>query len=285
MIMQPPCNWALEKIRNGEITNVYVAGNFATVRHIDFISSSGDFDVIWFDLEHFDIATQDLAVLALVAKAHSVSTIARVRATDYQVVARTLETGVDGIMCPMVANAAEARQIVQWAKFNNPKPVNGEVVGKRGWNGGNIDADYGRLPAIDYMRIKNTQTMVLCQIEHDEALENAADIAAVPGVDGLFFGPGDYSASLGLAGQITHPKVYEAMRRVAEAATAADKWWGSVAVGKEMYGRAKSLGGQFLCPGGDVKVMHLGLKALLQSFKDTPELVPAINATETPKYP
>lgn len=283
--MEPPSNWVLEKIRNGEIANVYVAGNFATVRHIDFISSAGYFDVIWFDLEHFDITTQDLAVLVLVAKANSVSTIARVRATDYQVVARTLETGVDGIMCPMVAHAAEARQIVQWAKFNNPRPAAGEVIGQRGWNGGNIDADYGRLPAVDYMRIKNTQTMILCQIEHEEALENAAEIAAVPGVNGLFFGPGDYSASLGLAGQITHPKVYEAMARVADAASSAHKWWGTVAVGKEMYARAKSLGGQFLCPGGDVKVMQMGLKALWQSFQDTPELVTTANAVGAAKYP
>lgn len=279
--MKPSPNFALEKIRRGEVAHVYVTGNFTSVRHVDFVSSAGYFDAIWFDLEHFDIPTQDLATLALTARANGVSTIARVKAGDYQVVARILETGVDGIMCPMVANSQEARQIVKWAKFNNPHPLPHEVTGQRGWNGGNIDADYGRMPAAEYMRIKNTQTMIICQIEHDEALANAEEIAAVPGVDALFFGPGDYSASLGLVGQITHPRVYQAMSRIAEAAKAAGKWWGTVAVGREMHARARSLGGQFLCPGGDTKVMNFGLQALWQSIQEAP--APAVVTVKSPE--
>ncbi len=281
--MKNHLNSALRKIQNGEVAHLYVSGNFATVRHIDYVSSAGYFDAIWFDLEHFDIPTRELAVLVLVAKANEVSAIARVKAMDYQVVARTLESGVDGLMCPMVANAEEAHQIVKWAKFNNPNPLPNEITGQRGWNGGNIDADYGRMPAADYMRIQNTQTMIICQIENEDALANAREIAAVPGVDGLFFGPGDYSASLGLVGQLTHSRVYQAMGQIAEAARDAGKWWGTVAVGREMYTKAKALGGQLICPGGDVKVMNLGLKALWQSFQNESE--PASNSSSGPAEP
>lgn len=258
-------NSALAKIRAGEIVRVYVSGNFASPRHVDFVGRSGLFDAIWFDLEHFDIPTQELATLCLVARAHPVTTIARLKAADYQTVMRVLETGVGGLMCSMVADAAEARRIVSWAKFNNPQPIAGEVTGQRGWNGGNIDSRYAAYPAIDYMRHQNTQTMILCQIENEQALAEAAAIAAVPGVDGLFFGPGDYSVSVGLSGQIGHATVQAALERVADAARQAGKFWGTVAVGPELYGRAARLGARFLCPGGDLKVMTLGLRELAKT--------------------
>ncbi|OAM87041.1 aldolase/citrate lyase family protein [Termitidicoccus mucosus] len=269
-----PPNRALAKIREGGVVSVYVTGNFASPRHVDFVARSGYFDAIWFDLEHFDIPTQELATLCLVAKASPVTTIARLKATDYQVVMRTLETGAGGLMCSMVADAEEARRIVSWAKFNNPQPAPGEVTGQRGWNGGNIDSGYAAHPAIEYMRHQNTETMILCQIEHTQAVENAAQIAAVPGVSGLFFGPGDYSASIGLPGQIGHEEVRKAMAKVAAAARAAGKFWGTVAVGPEMYGRAIEMGAQFLCPGGDLKVMTLGLRELAKSLAGAPQRVP-----------
>lgn len=263
-LLQP--NRALQVIRSGGVVSVYVTGNFASPRHVDFVGRSGLFDAIWFDLEHYDIPTQDLATLCLVANSHPVTTIARLKASDYQVVMRTLETGVGGLMCSMVADAAEARRIVSWAKFNNPQPLPGEVVGQRGWNGGNIDSGYAAYPAVEYMRHQNTQTMILCQIENEQALAEVAAIAAVPGVDGLFFGPGDYSASIGVAGQIGHDAVLQGMARVAQAARDAGKFWGTVAVGQEMYARAANLGAQFLCPGGDLKVMTLGLRELAKTL-------------------
>jgi 2-keto-3-deoxy-L-rhamnonate aldolase RhmA len=259
-------NRALAKLRANELVKLYVTGNFATPRHIDFICRSGQFDALWFDLEHFDLPTQEVALLNMVARAYPVTTIARFKASDYQTVMRILETGVGGIMCSMVANAADARQIVQWAKFNNPAPSPGEATGQRGWNGGNIDAAYATLPALDYIHQQNTQTMVICQIEHEAALAEAAAIAAVPGVDGLFFGPGDFSVSIGIPGQIRHARVRAAMEQVATAVQTAGKWWGTVAVGAEMCADVQGLGARLICPGGDIKIMQLGLKELVKTF-------------------
>lgn len=268
MATQPPSpNPALAKLRANELVKLYVTGNFATPRHVDFICRTGAFDALWFDLEHFDLPTQEVALLNLVARAFPVTTIARFKASDYQTVMRILETGVGGIMCAMVNSAAEARQIVEWAKFKNPNPAPGEVTGLRGWNGGNIDGAYATLPALDYIRHQNTQTMVICQIETETAVAEAAAIAAVPGVDGLFFGPGDYSVSVGVPGQIRHERVRAAMRQVAEAARGAGKWWGTVAVGPEMCADVLSLGARLVCPGGDVKVMQFGVRELAKTFE------------------
>lgn len=268
----PSPNLALAKLRASELVKLYVTGNFATPRHIDFICRSGAFDAIWLDLEHFDLTTQEVAVLNLVARAFPVTTIARFKASDYQTVMRILESGVGGIMCSMVNSAAEARQIVQWAKFNNPNPAPGEVTGMRGWNGGNIDGAYASLPALEYIRHQNTQTMIICQIETEAAVAEAAAIAAVPGVDGLFFGPGDFSVSIGLPGQIRHARVRTAMQEVAAAVQAAGKWWGTVAVGAEMCADVQDLGARLISPGGDVKVMQFGVRELVKTFaRPTPE--------------
>ena len=265
-MIPPPSNRALAKLRANELVKLYVTGNFASPRHVDFICRSGVFDALWFDLEHFDLSTQELAVLSLVARTHPVTTIARLKATDYQTVMRILEIGVGGLMCSMVNSAAEARQIVQWSKFNNPNPAPGEATGIRGWNGGNIDAGYAAMPALEYIRFQNPQTMIIAQIETEVAVAEAAAIAAVPGVDGLFFGPGDFSVAVGVPGQIDHERVRAGMAKVAAAAEGAGKWWGTVAVGPEMFARVHALGARLICPGGDVKVMQLGLRELAKTF-------------------
>lgn len=276
-MQKPPLrtNAALRRIKAGEVLNVYVTGNWATPRHIDFVCRSGLFDVLWFDLEHFDLPTDTLATLNMVARAYPVTTIARIKANDYQTVMRTLETGVDGIMCAMVADAAEARQIVEWSRFNDPNAQPGQKTGNRGWNSGNIDGGYANIPPLEYVQNRNAETIVLCQIEFPDALEQVEEIVAVPGVDGLFFGPGDYSCYIGRPGQIAHAEVDQAMARVAAAVKKEGKWWGTVSPGRELYARAKSLGGQFLCPGGDVKVMNLGLQGLWNSFQEAETPSPA----------
>lgn len=268
---------AFHRIKQGDVLNVYVTGNFASPRHIDRVCRFGAFDVLWFDLEHFDIPTRELAVMNMITRAYPISTIARLKATDYQVVMRMLETGIDGLMCSMVADAGEARRIVSWAKFNNPQPGTGEAVGMRGWNGGNIDSAYGTTSALDYMRQQNNETAIICQIEYPAALEQAYEIASVPGVDGLFFGPGDFAATTGVAGQINHPSVMKAMAQMAAAAEKAGKWWGTIAPGKDMYAEVRALGARFVCPGGDVKVMSLGLKALMESFQGAPKAAEPVN--------
>jgi 4-hydroxy-2-oxoheptanedioate aldolase len=263
-------NQLLARMRAGEIEHLYVLGNHATPRHVDFVCGTGLFQSLWFDLEHFDIPTQELAVLNLVARAYPVTTIARFKATDYQAVMRVLETGVGGIMCSMVDSAAHARQIVEWAKFKNPAPSPGEVTGLRGWNSGGIDGRYGTLAAADYVRHQNNEVAILCQIETEEAIAELDAIVATPGVDGIFFGPGDYAHRIGRLGQISHPDVIAAARRVAESCRRHKKFWGTLGPGRENYQQVRALGAQLICPGGDVRVMINGIRELAKTFADAP---------------
>ncbi len=280
-------NQLLAHMRAGAIEHLYVLGNHATPRHVDFVCGTGLFESLWFDLEHFDIPTQELAVLNMVARAYPVTTVARFKATDYQSVMRVLETGVGGIMCAMVDSAAQARQIVEWAKFKNPAPGPGEVTGLRGWNSGGIDGRYGTLPAADYVRYQNNEVAILCQIETEEAVAELDGIVATPGVDGIFFGPGDYAHRIGKLGQIAHPDVVAAMRQLAESCRRHGKFWGTLGPGRENYARVRELGAQLICPGGDVRVMINGIRELAKTFADyappAPGAAPVVPPAPAPR--
>ncbi len=260
-------NRLLADISAGKVQNVYVCGNHATTRHIDFVGETGHFPAIWFDLEHFDIPIRQLATLNMVAHAHRMTTIARFKATNYQNVQRVLETGVGAIMCAMVENAEEAANIVRWAKFNNPSPREGETTGQRGWNGGGVDARYGTISAAEYVSYQNTEVAILCQVETEEALEKVDEIIATPGVNAIFFGPGDFAHRIGHLGQLNHPRVMHAMETVAKACQRHSKWWGTLGIGREHYQKVRALGAQLICPGGDTRVMLNGIRELAKTFE------------------
>lgn len=262
-------NQMLAHLRAGQVEHLYSLGNFASPRYVDYICESGHFQSLWFDLEHFDIPIQDLAVLNMVARAFPVTTIARFKASDYQTVMRVMETGIGGIMCAMVESAAEARQIVGWAKFRNPAPAPGEITGLRGWNGGGPDARYGMVPPADYVRHQNNEVAIICQIETPEALARLDEIAAVPGVDGLFFGPGDYAHRIGQLGKISHPEVLAAMQQVSAACLRNGKFLGTIGIGREHYLKVREIGARLICPGGDLRVMNHGLRELVRTFSET----------------
>jgi len=265
----PRPNQFLSHMRSGHLEHLYCLGNHATPRHVDFVCGTGLFETLWFDLEHFEIGSERLAILNMVARGYPVTTLARMRAADYKSVMQVLESGVGGIICSMVESAEEARQIVRWARFNNPLPGEGETTGQRGWNAGGVDGRYGNFPAADYVAHQNRETAILCQIETEDALARVDEIVAVKGVDGIFFGPGDFAHRIGRLGQIAHEDVLAAMREVAETCQRHGKFWGTLGIGREMYGKVRALGANFISPGGDVRVMNLGMSELAKAFQPT----------------
>jgi 4-hydroxy-2-oxoheptanedioate aldolase len=264
----PSPNRMLERIRAGDIDRLYSLGNFATPRHVDHACGSGLFHSLWFDLEHFDIPIGDLAVLNLVARAYPMTTVARFHASNYQSVKRVVATGVGGIMCAMVESADEARHIVAWAKFNQPTPPTDAAPEQRQSSSIGLNARRGTSPSIEDERHQNTEVAVICQIETPEAVEAVDTIVAVPGVDGVFFGPGDYAHRIGRLGQITHPDVIAAVEVTALACRRHNKFWGTVSVGRDHYRQMRALGAQLIGVGGDVRVMNFGLRELAKAFAD-----------------
>ncbi len=120
-----------------------------------------------------------------------------------------------GVMIPHVESAEQAREIVDFCRFN--------PLGRRALDGGNADGAYCQVPLQEYLHHANTERFLILQIESPEALENVEEIAAVPGFEYLLFGAGDYAHRIGKAGQYTCPEVESARRRVEAAALANGK--------------------------------------------------------------
>ncbi len=240
----------LAKLRAGKVANCFKL-NLADARAVEIAAMAG-FDSLWMDMEHVpnDLSVIERSIWA--AKSQDVDVLVRVPRGSYSDVIRPLEMDAAGIMVPHVMSLADAQQIVRTSRFH--------PVGRRPVDGGNADGAYCGIPFKEYIQQANDQRFVAIQIEDPEPLEELDAIAALPGIDMLFFGPGDFSHGIGVPGDIDDPRVLEARRRVAEAALANHKFAGTVASPANLESLA-DMGYQFLTMGADV----LGLASYCQS--------------------
>lgn len=204
----------LRLIREGQLPTVLKI-NLSDPRVIEGAGLCG-VDAVWLCNEHVPNDWLGLENQIRAARVHNLDTIVRVSRGSYSDYVRPFEAGATGIIVPHVASAAEARQIVEWVRFG--------PVGKRALDGGNIDGQFCLLPLEEYLQHSNTERFVILQIESPEALEQVEAIAAVPGFEALLFGPGDFSHRIGKPGQLDHPEVVSARKRVAAAAAKQGKF-------------------------------------------------------------
>src|SRR5262249_20751003 len=152
---------------------------------------------------------------------------------------RLLEAGAQAIMYPRCESAAEATELVRWAKF--------APQGERGVDGANPDNPYCAMPMPPYLQAANDNTLLIAQLESPTSLQNAAAIAQVPGIDVLMLGPGDLSVLAGIPYQFSHPTITDAYRTLATAAKNAGKWWGTVSGTPEHTQMLMEMGARFIC--------------------------------------
>lgn len=183
--------------------------NLADPRVIEVAGLCGA-DAVWLCNEHVPNDWIGLENQIRAARIHDMDTLVRVAKGSYSDYVRPLEADATGIIVPHVASAAEARQIVDWVRF--------QPIGRRPLDGGNTDGQYCLVPLLEYIEHSNRERVVILQIESPEALEHVEEIAAVAGYDGLLFGPGDFSHRIGQAGNIQCPETVAARKRVAAAA-------------------------------------------------------------------
>ncbi len=225
------------------------------------ICAGAGFDWLLIDGEH---APNDLnsilAQLQVIAAYPASHPIARVPVGHGDVgtalIKQYLDLGVQTILVPMVDTAEQARAIVQATRYP-PQGVRG-MAGARASRWGRIE-NYGLLA--------NEQICLLVQAETQTALDNLDAIAAVEGVDGVFIGPADLSASMGFVGQQDHPQVRQAIedafRRIARAGKAS----GILMVDDQLARHYIDIGGVFVAVGTDISLLARNGTALAQRFK------------------
>ncbi len=248
----------LAKLRAGDIASCF-KHNLADARAVEIAAMAG-FDCLWTDMEH---VPNDLSVLeqcVWAAKAHDADLLVRVPRSSYSDYIRPLEMDAAGIMVPHVMSLADAQSVVRMTRFH--------PIGRRPVDGGNADGAYCGIEFLDYLKQANEQRMVILQIEDPEPLDELDAIAALPGFDMLFFGPGDFSHGIGAPGQWNHPKLLETRRRVAEAALAHGKFAGTVG-SPENIDELIALGYRFLSLGADVIGLSQYCKTIMDAFHNS----------------
>jgi 4-hydroxy-2-oxoheptanedioate aldolase len=231
----------LERLRCGK-TVLCLKCNLADARVAEIAGIAG-YDCLWADLEHVanDWSTIERQIWA--AKANDMDVMVRVSRGSYSDHVRPLELDAAGIMVPHVMSLEDARRVVSMTRFH--------PIGRRPVDGGNADGSYCAVDTLDYFREANEQRFVCVQIEDPEPLADLEAIAALPGIDMLFFGPADFSQGIGAPAVWDHPRLLEARRRVAEACRAHGKYAGTVGSPASIKGLV-DMGYRFVGMGADV---------------------------------
>lgn len=160
-------------------------------------------------------------------------------------VKRVLDAGAQTLMFPFVQTAEEAARAVAFTRY--------PPQGVRGVAGIHRASRYGRLDG--YLGRANDQVCVIVQLETPAAVTRLPQIAAVPGVDALFVGPGDLSAAMGRLGDVAHPDVQAALADAAKAAHVQGKPIGIVGQNPQMVRRFLDYGYRFAAVGSDMAMM------------------------------
>jgi 4-hydroxy-2-oxoheptanedioate aldolase len=216
------------------------------------------FDGIWLDMEHHPTSLETAATLIRAARVGSADVMVRPAKEEFMRLGRMLEIGAQGIMYPRCSSAAEARQVVQWTKF--------APLGRRGFDGGNPDMPYCSMSLPEYTRQANEETFVVIQLEDEAAVAQADEIAAVPGVDVVFFGPSDFTILSGIPGEFDHPRVQEAIQTIASAAQQAGKAWGMPSWSVDLTRKLLAMGATFLAHGCDLVMVKTCMEETQRLF-------------------
>jgi len=242
-----------------------VAGCWLSIGHpasAELLAGVGyDFAVL--DGEHTEMTLEALATVVRAVAAARTETvpIVRVASNDPTEVKRVLDLGPAGVMVPAVETAAEAERAVDACTYP-PRGGRG-VAGYRA-------ADYGA-SLEEYVESTSEKVLTIVQIESERGVENVESIAAVDGVDALFIGPVDLSASLDVFGDYTADRMQRAIERVVTAADAADCPVGTLATSREEVDRRDDWGVDYLAMGPDLAMLADAAAGYLATYRERHE--------------
>ena len=184
--------------------------------------------------------------------------VVRIPVGDTVLIKQYLELGAQTILVPMVDTAAEAAQMAQAMRYP-PQGIRGignVLARSSGWQ---------RYP--NYLHEANEQVCLLVQAETVEAMKNLDAIAATPGVDGVFIGPADLSASMGFPGNPAHPEVQSAIEDGIQRILSAGKTAGILATSEDQARKWLAAGALFVAVGVDTLLLSAAAAALLETYK------------------
>ena len=221
------------------------------------IAAGTGFDWVLIDQEHgpFELSSvlRHLQVLA----AYDVAPIVRAASGDPTLLKKLLDVGAQSLVIPMVDTAAQAEALVQAVRYP-PQGIRGigtSMARAARWN---------QVPG--YAHSANEEICLIVQAETSQAMANLDRILAVDGVDGVFIGPSDLSASMGHVGNPGHPEVISAIDTALQQISSAGKYAGVFCMAPDLAQHYIAQGANFLAVGTDTMVLAQGLGELRDRF-------------------
>lgn len=218
----------------------------------EIVAGSGT-DWVLIDMEHSPNGLGSVLAQLQAIAASPATPVVRVPIGDVVTLKQVLDLGAQNILVPMVSSAAQARELVAAVRYP-PRGVRGvgsALARSARWN--RVD---------DYLADADRHVSLFVQVETAAAVDAAGEIATVDGIDGVFVGPSDLAASMGLLGQQTHPDVVAAVTRAFTAVRAAGKPVGVNAFDPAAAEAYVDAGAAFLLVGADVAILARGTEAL-----------------------
>ncbi|GAA2230305.1 4-hydroxy-2-oxoheptanedioate aldolase [Promicromonospora sukumoe] len=225
------------------------------------ICAGGGLDWLLIDGEHSPIGLETTTALLQAVAPYPVTPVVRAPSGDPVVLKQLLDLGAQNVLVPMVDTADQAHDAVRAVRYP-PRGIRG--VGSALSRG----ARWNRVP--DYLADADRHVSLFVQVESVTGVENAARIAGVDGVDGVFVGPSDLAASMGLLGQQTHPAVTAAVHRTFEVVREVGKPVGVNAFDPAVAQAYLDAGASFVLVGADVALLARGAEALADRWTADP---------------
>lgn len=230
--------------------------SLASALTTEVIACSGA-DWLLIDGEHSPNDLRNIMVQLQAAGQYPVEAVVRLPSDDPVLIKQHMDVGARSLMVPNIQSAEQAERIVTATQYA-PRGIRGFSVAHRANRFGRING---------YHENARTNQLLVLQIESETGVANAAEIAAVDGVDVLFVGPGDLSTNMDAMWAPGSDHVQSAIFRVRDAAKAAGKAAGILAPNRDDARRYMENGFRVVAVGSDLGLLAKGSDELVASFK------------------
>ena len=202
------------------------------------------YDYFFMDMEHGTFDNETMSDMIRAGRLCGIVPIVRVSDCQYHLMSRPLDAGAMGLMIPRVESRRQVEQIIKWTKY--------PPWGERGCGASTGHSDYQAVKVGEFIKHANEEILIVPQIESEEAVRNIEEIVSVKGVDAAVFGPNDLSISLGVPGEVEHPRMIAAFERVLAACDKAGIACGLHVGSVDLVNKWKARGMRFLCWSTDI---------------------------------
>lgn len=260
------------RILSGQISAV-MAVKFVLGNEIAMMAKMAGMHGMFIDMEHSAQDLHTVSQLVLACNYVGVSPIVRVPSKSPWHLSRALDAGAAAVVVPHVDSVAEARDLVRAAKY--------APLGQRGSTNNQPLFSFRQIPFEVQNETLNRETMLIPMIETPDAVAIAAEILAVPGVDGLLIGSNDLCTDLGIPGQYDNPLYQEAVTEVVLAAKAAGKPVGIGGIGgrQDLLEKWFAMGASWSLSAADGSILQAGMKKVGDNYAEMNKRIQASRAS------